>query len=82
MTVCCMTRQKKAINEAVVQNNFPAPTVMSKVMVPEIIMPAKMESHDLATGSAKIKAAKAPVQAPVIGKGIPTKIAKPIKPYF
>ena len=49
---------------------------------PAMITPASMARKAFLNLNPKIKAAAQPVQAPVAGNGMPTKMASPMEPYF
>lgn len=58
------------------------PLKVNKVtIIPAPIIPNKIKKLAFLIGMPKRKAAKAPVQAPVIGKGMATKTKRAISPY-
>lgn len=53
-----------------------------KTIIPDIATPVAINGNAFLKGTANKKAATAPVQAPVKGKGIATKLIKAISPYL
>ncbi len=58
------------------------PKVSKLTIIPAIRTPIKIDQIDLLKDSPKIQAASAPVQAPVLGRGMATNIISPNTPYL